>query len=37
MACRSALDRFSSIVETVGGEQEKIRSKYVVIEEHNAI
>ena len=29
MACCSAVDSFSSIVETVGGEQEKTRAKYV--------
>jgi hypothetical protein len=29
VACCSAVDSFSSIVETVGGEQEKTRAKYV--------
>ena len=30
VACRSAVDSFSSIVETVGGEQEKTRAEYVL-------
>ena len=29
LACRTAADGFSSIVEKVGGEQEKIRARYV--------
>jgi hypothetical protein len=33
VACCSAVDSFSSIVETVGGEQEKTRAKVAVVDD----